>query len=354
MRTLKIIVLLAFTVLAFTPFASSGLFGKFSAAPEALASDGKSLSPLPNTKPEDYIGSNACADCHANTAAHYQMTAHRKTINKDAPPEKQGCEGCHGGAKQHVEFQRSVQKLIAEGKEAESQALMADSAKLAAGTMPDISKLSSKEASQLCLQCHESTQDRHEERFNFRRSEHYRHGVSCLDCHSSHSPKRTENLLKEDEPEGCYQCHADQKVTFARPFHHKVPEGGMKCSDCHNHHGGFQPKQLRSWASGTDMACIRCHSDKAGPFVYEHAPVKTEGCQACHSPHGSTNPKLLKRNEVRFLCLECHSNTPSIPAEEAGIGPGVPTFHDINGRHRNCTVCHLTIHGSNSHPAFFR
>jgi DmsE family decaheme c-type cytochrome len=139
-----------------------------------------------------------------------------------------------------------------------------------------------------------------------------------------------------------------------RPFHHKVPEGGMKCSDCHNQHGGFLAKQLRSWVGG-DVTCLKCHADKAGPFVYEHAPVKTEGCQSCHTPHGSTNPKLLKRNEVRFLCLECHSNTPGIPAEDAGLGPPTPSFHNLaTPRFQNCTVCHVMIHGSNNHPFYFR
>jgi DmsE family decaheme c-type cytochrome len=179
--------------------------------------------------------------------------------------------------------------------------------------------------------------------------------VSCIDCHSSHSPKRTEYLLRASEPEGCYRCHGEQKTSFSRPFHHKVPEGGMKCSDCHNQHGSFINKQLRTWNNG-DLACLRCHGDKAGPFVYEHAPIKVEGCQACHTPHGSTNPKLLKRNEVRFLCLECHSNAPGAPGEQ-GEGPATPSFHNLadpRGRFLNCTICHAMIHGSNASPVYFR
>src|SRR5262249_34296333 len=155
------------------------------------------------------------------------------------------------------------------------QALYADEEKAKEARMLAFGKLSSTQASEVCLKCHEGTQGRSEERFNFRRSEHFRHGVSCLDCHSSHSPKHTEFLLRDTEPQTCYTCHADQKASFAKPFHHKVPEGGMKCSDCHNQHGGFQAKQLRSF--GGDMPCLKCHADKAGPFVYEHAPVKVEG-----------------------------------------------------------------------------
>src|SRR5262249_35714628 len=173
-------------------------------------------------------------------------------------------------------------------------------------------EMSSAESSARCLKCHEGEQGRSEERFNFPRSEHFRHGVSCTDCHSSHAPKRTEFLLKASEPNMCYRCHADQKATFAKPFHHKVPDGGLNCSDCHNQHGGLMSNPLRHPANG-DPARVKCHADKQGPFVNEHAPVKVEGCRACHTPHGSTNPKSLTRNLVRFLCLECHSNSPGIP-----------------------------------------
>lgn len=347
MRIIKLIGIFTFLA-ALTILGSS----RIARSTEALA-DNKNSKTSSTADPSQYIGSDSCSECHSNQAALYAVTAHRKTNVHSNPVDKQGCEACHGGAKKHVEFYKSAQKLIQEGKDAEAQAIYADEEKAKEAKMRSFSELSSKDASEVCLKCHEGTQGRSEERFNFRRSEHFRHGVSCTDCHSSHSPKRTEYLLKESEPNACYTCHADQKASFAKPFHHKVPEGGMKCSDCHNQHGGFQSKQLRSF--GGDMPCLKCHADKAGPFVFEHAPVKVEGCQACHTPHGSTNPRMLKRNEVRFLCLECHSNTPGIPAEGSGVGPPTPSFHNLSqARFQNCTVCHVMIHGSNTHPFYFR
>lgn len=300
--------------------------------------------------PEMYVGSEACADCHTNQATHYALTAHRKTNNARYPVDQRGCEACHGGARNHVEFYQGAQKLLREGREAEAQALYADEAKAQLAQMKSFSALSSAEASGLCLRCHEGSQGRSEERFNYRRSEHSRHGVSCLDCHSSHAPRRTEFLLRGAEPEMCYQCHAEQKATFSKPFHHKVPEGGMKCSDCHNQHGGFMAKSLRNSLNG-DAGCIRCHADKQGPFVYEHAPVKVEGCQACHTPHGSSYPKMLTRPQVKFLCLECHSNTPGLEAEGTGLGDSAP--HNLSDpKYANCTACHFDIHGSNKHRQF--
>jgi DmsE family decaheme c-type cytochrome len=143
-------------------------------------------------------------------------------------------------------------------------------------------------------------------------------------------------------------CHTETKSQFSKPFHHKVMEGTMKCSDCHNPHGGFEAKQAKL-AVGADVSCIKCHANKLGPFVFEHAPLKTEGCAACHTPHGSSNPKMLNRNSVRQLCMECHTSL-------SNAEPGAPQapHNQSTVRYQNCTVCHSQIHGSNSSNRFFR
>src|SRR5262249_54740155 len=85
--------------------------------------------------------------------------------------------------------------------------------------------------------------------------------------------------------------------------------------------------------------------DKRGPFVFEHAPVRFEGCSACHEPHGSANPRALTRAEVAPVCLECHAILPAAAAKTPGVVP--PAFHDLRSpRYRNCTICHQKIHGS--------
>jgi len=122
----------------------------------------------------------------------------------------------------------------------------------------------------------------------------------------------------------------------------------MRCSDCHNPHGGFEAKQTRL-ATGADAACIKCHVDKQGPFTYEHAPVKTEGCVACHTPHGTANPRLLRYSSVNQLCLTCHSAAHDVGA----IEPAGPQ-HNQNAQYANCTACHVKIHGSRTSPVFFR
>jgi predicted CXXCH cytochrome family protein len=306
-----------------------------------------------NYKAEDYVGSDTCQACHEEQFKGFSKTPHARLAKAGWKAEKQGCESCHGAGRAHVEAGGDKTKIRTFENE------------------------SPKQKSEACLQCHAGR----EEHNNFRRGEHWRNDVGCTDCHSPHfsthiaesaaAPTRQPtdvpssvqpvgpfsahsndlappSMLLKNEPQLCMSCHNETKAQFTRPFHHKVLEGAMKCSDCHNPHGGFELKQARL-AVGADASCLKCHSDKQGPFVYEHAPLKTEGCASCHDPHGSSNPRMLKRNEVRQLCLECHTN-----AHEIGA-PNTPSFHNqATVRFQNCTTCHAKIHGSNTHPFFFR
>ena len=297
-----------------------------------------------NTEPlqSDYIGSEACKDCHEDQFKAFSHTSHSELVKISSWRGKvTGCEACHGPGKAHSE-EGDPKKIIS------------------------FKNKSSKEISETCLTCHAGK----EERNNFRRGEHWRNDIGCTDCHSPHLLVTNRNvpgsitrvtaanaeksgfssihMLKLDEPQLCMSCHQETKPDFNKPFHHKVLEGVMKCSDCHNPHGGFELKQTRL-ATGADAACIKCHADKQGPFTYEHAPLKTEGCTACHTPHGSSHPRLLRFGAVSQLCLTCHSVAHDVGAVE----PAGPQ-HNLNAQYNNCTACHVKIHGSHSSPVFFR
>ncbi|MEZ5307999.1 MAG: DmsE family decaheme c-type cytochrome [Pyrinomonadaceae bacterium] len=292
---------------------------------------------------DDYVGSETCRACHEDQFNSFSNTKHAKLANLDSWKDKvQGCESCHGPGKAHTEDATDLTKIIS------------------------FKNKTSKQISETCLTCHSSNEGHQK----FKRSEHWRNNVGCTDCHTAHGPDShktqvgsitligkdsddkpgfgTQAMLKKSEPELCLSCHTEQKAGFSMPFRHKVLEGQMKCSDCHNAHGDFELKNAKL-AIGGDAACVKCHSDKKGPFVYEHLPTTVEGCATCHNTHGSANPKMLKRAQVRQLCLECHS------AIFDDLAPGVPSFHNqASARFQNCTVCHVKIHGSQTHPAFFR
>ena len=182
MRTLKICLVMTFFLAALTPAIST----RFTALTATLAQ-----SKSPKEKPDknkdaqskqgqpvdasQYVGGESCAECHAAEATHYALTAHNKTNVGDSPVDKRSCEACHGPAKGHLDFYLNIQKLNEAGKEDEATALMNDTAKAAAAKLLSFKEMSSAESSAICLKCHESTQGRSEERFNFRRSEHFRH-----------------------------------------------------------------------------------------------------------------------------------------------------------------------------------
>jgi DmsE family decaheme c-type cytochrome len=143
----------------------------------------------------------------------------------------------------------------------------------------------------------------------------------------------------------------NRKLSLHAKYRHKVDVGLIECSDCHNPHGTFRDRQLREADGGMEI-CTKCHSDKMGPFTFEHMPVKQDGCSSCHTPHGSTNIRLLRVSNVNLLCLQCHSPVTGRYARSSP--PETPTFHNQATKYTACTMCHTQIHGSNFDEFFFR
>ena len=302
-------------------FAALSIIVGASRSPAVAGDKGQPTPPNRAVDLDKYVGAEVCKTCHADLFKQFETTPHWRTMLETRKgKEWQGCEACHGPGADHVN--------AGGGK--------------GVGGVFAFQDAPASEISARCLACHEYG----EEHANFARSVHNTNQVSCVDCHSPHHAKQPEYLLVARQPQLCYSCHGEVKADFSKTFHHRVNEGLVKCTDCHNQHGGFLTKQLRSTAA-QDQICFKCHTDKAGPFVYEHAPVKTEGCVACHTPHGSSNPRLLKRSQVNLLCLECHTLTIDSGA------PGIPSFHNQAAKYQACTLCHVQIHGSNFNQFFF-
>ncbi|MGB7546239.1 MAG: DmsE family decaheme c-type cytochrome [Terracidiphilus sp.] len=260
------------------------------------------------------VGAAACATCHQEVVKNFANNPHSR------PAPMHGgkgvtCESCHGPSKQH-----------AEGGDA---TLIFDPASATA-----------KQVNEKCQACHDA---RHA---NFERSAHGKGNVSCIGCHSIHSAGAPDHLLKLAQPQLCYQCHSDVRPQFSMPFHHKVDEGLVSCTDCHNPHGAFGQNSLPS-STWQFTVCTKCHAATAGPFVYEHPVVKTEGCTACHLSHGGPNPHLLTEANVNTICLRCHMPSPN---STAGL-PAVPA-HIQSAKEQSCISCHSDVHGSNTNDVF--
>jgi DmsE family decaheme c-type cytochrome len=279
---------------------------------KAAQSAGASVVNGSSADASKYVGAETCKTCHEEIYNAWEKTPHWKTtLNKAGGPSKQGCEGCHGPGADHVAGGGDKTKIF-RFTDAKPEAI-----------------------TKQCLTCHESNPEQRQ----FMHSTHNENGVTCTTCHSPHHSTLEYLLVKKQTPL-CFSCHAEQKADFQKPFHHRVEEGLIKCSDCHNAHGAARDRQLRS-TPDQDMVCLKCHSDKRGPFVFEHEPVRAEGCQACHTAHGSPYPRMLLTARVNTLCLQCHT----------GIPPGP---HPQNAFRQDCILCHMSIHGSNIDARFFK
>jgi len=308
--------LLAFFVLAVCTFGSQF---------DTPGSKAESSSKGQAADSSDYVGSDTCKTCHEDMPAkgffkHFEDSPHfQTTLDTKKGPEWHGCEACHGPGKAHVEGGGDKTKIFR------------------------FEQATPKEVNERCLTCHAGGT----QHMNAINSEHAKSGVSCISCHSPHHAETREFLLVKSQPELCYGCHLAKKAEFEMPFHHRVNEGLVQCSDCHNVHGTAGPKQVRTSAA-QDAVCFKCHTDKQGPFVYEHPAVKIDGCGSCHNVHGAPNAHMLKVSNVNLLCLQCHT-TSSFSA-----APGAPSFHNQATFFQACTLCHIAIHGSNFSATFFK
>jgi DmsE family decaheme c-type cytochrome len=286
------------------------------------------------TAGSDYVGGMVCRKCHPDVWLNFYKNPHYKSIaiGKE-PPERTGCEGCHGPGKAHVEAGGGKQNIRA-FSEMQPQAIL-----------------------DACLACHSTDIGK----ANVRRSLHTQSNIVCSNCHSIHKSPTPTFLLAKTQRDLCYSCHGQVRAQFSMPFKHRVNEGFMECTGCHNPHGAYTP----AWRMGVRPAmveqampneevCMKCHSEKRGPFLYEHAAVRVDGCETCHHPHGSTNPRLLRRPVVFTLCLECHNGAGNFGRHGDGIVRQSPSHNMADPRFQNCTACHVRIHGSNSDARFLR
>ena len=305
----------------------------FVAAMAAWAQTGPLATPADPKTPQ-YVGSAVCRTCHPDVWTDFYKNPHYKSLaSGTAAPENTGCESCHGPGKAHVQAQGGKATIIA------------------------FSELSPKGVLDACLRCHSKDLTRSQ----IRRSEHTLNDVTCSTCHSVHRSATPKFLLAKRQANLCYDCHGQVRAQFNMPFKHRVNEGVMTCSDCHNPHGSPAPTwrmsarpRMVEQGLANEQPCLKCHTDKRGPFLFEHAAVRVDGCESCHFPHGSTNARLLRRPLLFTVCLECHTGVNGFGRTGDGIPIQSPSHNMADPRFRNCTACHVRIHGSNADPQFLR
>lgn len=279
---------------------------------------------FPPTGDYSHRGADSCIPCHQDSMPLSAMaifnTPHAAR-DPAAPFGQLQCETCHGPGKDHARSQRGggdVPPAVVFGNQAATPAV---------------------EQNAVCLECHRSRG-----RLGWFGSRHEAQAVPCAACHRIHRDRdRVFDALAQQE--ACFGCHEKRRADTFRSSNHPLRFGGMACSDCHDPHNGSHVALLRE--ASVNETCYRCHAEKRGPFLWEHAPA-SEDCTLCHRPHGSDHPAMLVKRPP-LLCQQCHSAAghPSVAyaPEEAES--------DFNNRFmlaRACLNCHSQVHGSN-HPS---
>src|SRR5258707_5394623 len=173
-----------------------------------------------NPASPEYVGGAVCQTCHPNIVTTFFKNPHYRSVaSGKEPPERTGCEGCHGPGKKHVEA-RGGKSTIAHA----------------------YSIMQPKQILDSCLTCH----GKDFPRANIRRSSHTQSDVVCTNCHAIHKAQATKALLAKLQTDLCYGCHTNVRAQFSMPFKHRVNEGFMQCTDCHNPHGAPAP----TWRMG--------------------------------------------------------------------------------------------------------
>jgi DmsE family decaheme c-type cytochrome len=273
----------------------------------------------------DYVGTDNCLKaCHVHDKMRrdFELSTMGVQLSRESGLPLVNCESCHGPGSLAIEG-LTPERILADQKAGKKTACDFK-------TFIDLKNLPAPAKSLICLKCHtaNATFNLH----NWNAGAHAVADVSCSDCHDVHAGHNLKVRLR-DTAAMCERCHEDIQVAFTLPNHHPVPEKKVFCTDCHDPHGGSTEKSLRK--DTVKATCTQCHTEKEGPFVYEHADL-TEDCRTCHTPHGSVNNNLLIQREP-YLCLQCH------PSHRIS---STTTAEFKQAYYTRCTDCHSQIHGS--------
>jgi DmsE family decaheme c-type cytochrome len=255
-----------------------------------------------------------CLGCHGDKAVAQTILyrSHGQAADERLADGSALCQECHGESLEHTTKPTKVSPDILFGKDSD-----------------DVGELVA-----VCTGCHSGGHQK-----TWAMSEHAAGNVACNDCHNVHAVVDFVQDRKS-QTDVCLNCHVEQKTGLWSYSRHPMREGIVACSDCHNTHGGKGPSMLKEFT--VNETCYQCHTEKRGPFLWEHEPVQDD-CTNCHAPHGSVNDNLLTLRQP-VLCQQCHHST-----SHRGLN------HLRDERYRTldynygkaCLNCHGAIHGTN-------
>ena len=251
------------------------------------------IYPNDNIKPDDPLfwtrtmqnWNHMCADCHTTNFAK-NFSDEKNNFDSHWTELSNGCESCHGAGSAHIELMKNV-------KEKTKTDLLINRLKTQTAQMDQCgvcharrTRLKEGSANEKMMQSwqpellHDNLYftdgQMHDEVFNvgsFMQSKMYSAGVSCSNCHDSHSSK-----LKIEGNALCTQCHNKTNYDTEKHHFHLMNTTGAQCVECHMPTQTYMvvdPRHDHSFSiprpdlsiklggnSSVPNACVSCHQEK--------------------------------------------------------------------------------------------
>jgi predicted CXXCH cytochrome family protein len=188
----------------------------------------RTLMAPPQIAGAEFVGSQTCAECHANIVRDFKAATHVRLKAEGANAKDVGCESCHGAGSLHNQSGGARDTIINPNKSPE-----------------------------VCFQCHLDKKAQ----FQLAHSHPVMSGkVSCSNCHDPHkgSAVRGGGTALMTEHDTCGQCHTAQRGPFV--FEHEAVREG--CTTCHDPHGTVNDKMLIALNANL---CLKCHFQQQTP-----------------------------------------------------------------------------------------
>jgi DmsE family decaheme c-type cytochrome len=306
---------------------------------------------MPTIKGASYVGPAVCVGCHEGVAETMKQNVHGRLADWELMGAQQGCESCHGRGSLHAESGDTALILNpAKLRSDESAALCAachTSGQLMGWThsehaLADVGcadchrihaegkplKASLKQADpQLCFGCHQEQQAQ----TNFPSHHPIKEGkMTCSSCHNVHAGSGLKTA--EQTNDLCFNCHTRHQGPFV--FEHAPAQ--EDCSICHSPHGTVANNLLKQ---NEPFLCLQCHESH---FHTLRIGATLPTGNVAWSAYDST----LKDGSVNNLSA---ANNP-LSSAASNLTVPIQNSHGEVGWQKafgtKCTVCHSMVHGS--------
>ncbi len=187
----------------------------------------------------------------------------------------------------------------------------------------------------ICYVCHQV-------KFNQKNIHSALESFECLSCHQEKAGETiTKFLTERSEAALCEDCHEIPTASEETPFLHG-PLGAGQCTVCHDPHGSDLNNLL---INDEPDLCLNCHSDVKSAMEKEgasvHDAIEGEGCMVCHGAHSGKYEFLLSK-PVNDLCFDCHDSSIYVNLRHPVNKHPVQDVEDTlrPGKKLTCASCH--------------